>query len=439
MQATKRTVVLPRVGQRIIRSVVAVALCFCVFFIRDKQGIPFYSALAILQCIQPYQESTRKVAKKRVTGTFVGAFWGLVMILIQLYAGHGMFLDTFVGYLLVAVFTGLVLYSTVVLKCKETAYFSCVVFLSITVMHITDEQPFLFVLNRVAETLIGVAIALAVNSAHLPGKCHNDVLFVSGIDDTILDSREHLSPYCKVELNRMIDMGAHFTVSTIRTPASVREALPGVQFRYPIIAMDGAVLYDMQENSYLMKYQMPSRHASVMIDFLEKEGFRYFTNVILDDLLIIYYRNLVNEAEKGIYRTRKKSPYRNYVQTQEQICDNVVYFLLIDEKKAVTRLYEKMMHQPWHGNYRIVMADSMNYPGYAHIKIYHKDATREHMLTNLKAFLNLDQTVTFGSIEGKYDVLISDSNKDDMVVQLKKQYITRGFVWQRTGIQAGAR
>ncbi|HBB46200.1 MAG TPA: FUSC family protein, partial [Blautia sp.] len=62
------------------------------------------------------------------------------------------------------------IYSTVVLNCKNTAYFSCVVFLSITVMHMTDASPFLFVFNRVLDTLIGVGIALIVNTVHLPRK-----------------------------------------------------------------------------------------------------------------------------------------------------------------------------------------------------------------------------------------------------------------------------
>ena len=423
MQKNVKNIKLPKPGQRIIRSVIAVALCFCTYFIRGKHGIPFYSALSALQCMQPYQESTSKVAKKRVTGTFVGAFWGLIIIMLQLHIGHGIFLNTLTGYLLTAFFTGVVLYSTVVLGCKNSAYFSCVVFLSITITHITDEQPILFVINRMTDTLIGVAIAMLVNTARLPGKCQNDTLFVSGIDDIILNEKEEISPYCKVELNRMIDMGAKFTVSTIRTPASVRETLPGISLNLPIIAMDGAVLYDINENSYLMKYQMSSIQASAMIEFLEKEEFRYFTNVILDDLLIIYYRNLVNDAEKGIYRTRKKSPYRNYVQTQDRICDNVIYFLLIDEKEKVTKLYEKMMKESWIEDYRLVIADSVNYPGYAYLKIYHKDATREHMLANLQALLNLEKTVTFGSIEGKYDVLISNSNKDDLVKELKKKYI----------------
>ena len=414
----------PRVGQRIVRSVIAVALCFGVYFLRGKQGIPFYSALAVLQCIQPYQESTKVMARKRVTGTFVGAFWGLVMILIQIYVLGGSFSGTFAGYMLISLFTGVVLYSTVILNCKETAYFSCVVFLSIAVMHIADENPFLFVFNRVMDTLIGVGIALVINSVHTPGKRQNDTLFVSGIDDTILNSKSQLSPYCKVELNRMIDMGAYFTVSTIRTPASVREALPGVHFKYPIIAMDGAVLYDMNENAYLEKYEMSVEQAKTMVSFLEQEQFRYFTNVIVDDLLIIFYRTLLNKAEQGIFQTRKKSPYRNYVQTSDPVYDDVVYFLVVDEKEKVRQLYLKMQQQPWISEFRVELADSVNYPGFAHIKIYHKDATREHMLRKLQDLLHIEKTVTFGSVEGKYDVLISDSDRDDMVKQLKRKYLS---------------
>ena len=147
-------------------------------------------------------------------------------------------------------------------------------------MHITDPNPILFVGNRVLDTLIGIGLAIIVNSVHLPRQKNNDILFVSGIDDTLLTSREDLTPYSKVELNRIIDTGAKFTVSTIRTPASVREALDGIRLKLPIIAMDGAVLYDMNENSYLMKYQMSTSQAKVMTDFLDKEGFTYFTNTI---------------------------------------------------------------------------------------------------------------------------------------------------------------
>lgn len=412
----------PKIGQRIIRSVVAVACCFCVFYIRNKEGIPFYSALAVLQCIQPYQDSMTENARKRVTGTFVGAFWGLLIILIQLYAFNGALKGSFAGYMLISLFTGVVIYSTLILNCRNAAYFSCVVFLSITVMHMTDANPFLFVFNRVLDTLIGVVIAMVVNTVHLPRGKRTDVLFVSGIDDTILNRDDKMSAYSKVELNRLISSGANFTVSTNRTPATVRESLPGINLKLPIIAMDGAVLYDLNENSYLMKYQMSENQARMISDFLDKEGIRYFTNCVTDDLLVIYYDRIESEVHQKVYDRRRRSPYRNYVQRTQAVYENVVYLYLIEKKEITEKLYEKLMQQPWITEFRVAFHESAVHPGYANLKIYTKEATREHMLENLKAFLNIDQVVTFGSIEDKYDVYVRDADKDVMVKTLKNLY-----------------
>ena len=38
----------------------------------------------------------------------------------------------------------------------NTSYFACVVYLSIAVNHVTDVDPFLFVLNRCFDTVIGI-------------------------------------------------------------------------------------------------------------------------------------------------------------------------------------------------------------------------------------------------------------------------------------------
>lgn len=372
--------------------------------------------------MQPYRDKTAKIAKNRITGTFVGAFWGLVVILIQLYVIKDVYRVTFLSYMMISLFTGVVLYSTVMLNVKDTSYFSCVVFLSITVMHMTDANPFVFVFNRVMDTLIGVGLAIMVNSIHLPRKKNTDILFVSGIDDTILAKNNELAPYSKVELNRLIDTGANFTVSTIRTPASVRESMEGINLKLPVIAMDGAVLYDMNENLYLKKYIMSPSQAETISTFLENEGIIYFTNTIIDNLLVIYYDSLVNEAMKDIYRKKRNSPYRNYVKKHHPVFENIVYLYLIDEKEKVDKLVKKLMEQPWICDFRVVYDDSVDYPGYTYMKIYHKDATREHMLMNLQAMLNMNKIVTFGSIEGKYDVYIQNADKDHMVKKLKKLF-----------------
>ncbi len=425
MSEQKEKKKLPIPGQRIVRSSVAVACCFIIYYLRGQQGIPFYSALAVLQCIQPYTDSTKNMGKKRTTGTLIGAFWGLVMLLILIAVSGGKMEDMHVSilqYLLISIFTGIVLYSTVLLDCTNSSYFSCVVFLSITVNHITDENPFLFVLNRVVDTMIGVVLAILINKIHMPRKKQKDILFVSGVDDTILTKQMTLTSYSKVELNRLIDDGMKFTISSRRTPASIREALPGVHIKCPVIAMDGAVLYDMNENAYLQKYAIPKEQAAFMNDLLKKYDIAYFANTVVDDLLVIYYEDLKNISMKGVYERRRKSLYRNYVKTNQPVCENIVYFFGVDTMEKLEAFCQALEEADEAGDFRFVLSKSQYVEGYGNVKIYHKDATRENMLENLKEYLGVEKTMTFGSIPGRYDIFVEDSNGDVMVKELKKQF-----------------
>ncbi len=56
---------LPVPGQRIFRSMVAVWLCFALYFLRGRHGIPFYSVIAALQCLQPYNKEMQAYYRYR--------------------------------------------------------------------------------------------------------------------------------------------------------------------------------------------------------------------------------------------------------------------------------------------------------------------------------------------------------------------------------------
>lgn len=55
---------------------------------------------------------------------------------------------------------------------------------------------------------------------------------------------------------------------------------------------------------------------------------------------------------------------------------------------------------------KVLTYDSSDYPGYAYIKIYNKNASKANMITYLKEMLHLEKTVTFGSTPGRYDNII---------------------------------
>ena len=418
----KRINHLPPIGMRIIKSAVAIGICYLVSLVRGNSGIVFYSQLAALWCMQEYISNSRKNAMQRFIGTVIGALYGLVFLLIERNCGMEDKWKDLYSALLVSVMIVIVLYTTVLIKKKQASYFSCVVFLSIVVNHAGDLNPYLFVWNRFLDTVIGIVIGIGVNSFSLPKDKKKDILFISGLDDTLLHENDNLSDYSKIELNRMLDEGANFTISTMRTPASLMKPMQDIRLKLPVIAMDGAVLYDVKENAYLKVYVISNAMSLKVFSLIEKQGLSCFANVIIDDMLVIFYQETEDEVQGQLIKEMRRSPYRNYVKSEKLDTENVVYFMLLYPHQVIEDFYRVLEQEKITEKLKVLKYDSVDYPGYSYLKIYNRNATRENMGEYLKDMLNLKKTVTFGSIPGRYDVVISPGDTNKVVHELKKQY-----------------
>jgi uncharacterized membrane protein YgaE (UPF0421/DUF939 family) len=146
-------------GMRVIKTVIAVYMCFLISFIRETS--PFYSAIASILCMQNSHDNSFKVGKNRMIGTIIGGLYGLLVIVAVDYFDIKLF--NFIYYLILSLFLIPIIYTNVYFKTANSTYISCVVFLSITVSHIGDASPMLFALNRIIDTLIGILISLLVN------------------------------------------------------------------------------------------------------------------------------------------------------------------------------------------------------------------------------------------------------------------------------------
>ena len=421
-------------GQRILRSVLAVFFCFIIYFLRGRQGVVFYSIIAALQCIQPYTENMFKVGKNRITGTLLGAFWGGVVLISSLYLSgdRATFQDTPAYYMTLILFTGVVLYSTVLLKITESSYFTTVVFLSIIMNHIGDANPFIFVFNRTLDTVIGVGVALAANCLHLPRIRDRETLFVSGVDHVLFREDRNMSPYTRIQLNRFIKDGIRFSVSTKQTPATVRELTKGIGLKLPVIAMDGACLYDMKDMTYVRTVKIGDDLSAKVSAFLSERGQPFNINRVEENLLVIYCRGLKLSGpppEKGdpgdalyhLYLKKKGSPYRNYVSAEEDINDNVLYFMIIDRADRTEALYEDLMRQSFASGLRGVFDTFDCREGEKILRIFSAHANQKDMLEELRLYAGAPRTVLFGCREGECDALIPDAGGGNLVRELKKR------------------
>lgn len=406
-----------RIGSRIIKSSVGIMLCYAVYLLRGKSGIPFYSMLAVLWCIQPYTNKTLAMALQRTVGTIIGAVYGLITILLEIYILP--VYDNVFGYIINALMIIPVLYTTVMLNKKNASYFSCVVFLSITVIHLMDSNPFIFVLNRVLDTFIGIGIGLVVNSARLPRKRVTDCLFVAELDDMLSPVTEELQPYTTVEINRMINEGLNFTIATMRTPASLMKPLSEIHLKLPVVVMNGAALYDIKENSYVMAYIISNSTCEAIREIISSENMNCFTNALRDDTLMIYYDRLENEAEKSIYSELKRSPYRNYVNLSPPPEDRVIYLMIVDTSEKISALYKRISESEVSSFVKILCYPSDDYKGYSYIKIYNKNADKEKMLHSLS---EICETTGITAIGAKPDSKIERRDLNAIARELKKTF-----------------
>ena len=151
---------MPKIGLRMIKTSIAVFLCFLIYVLRNEQGIVFYSCIAAVLCVQQDSRDTLRVGKNRMEGTIIGGVIGMLTLVFC--------------YLFISLMIIPTIYTTIWLKKPSASYISCVVFLSLTVSHGADGNPYMFALMRMLDTFIGILVAYAVNLIHLPSTKESD-------------------------------------------------------------------------------------------------------------------------------------------------------------------------------------------------------------------------------------------------------------------------
>ncbi len=407
---------------RIIKSAIAVSLCVLINLLRGDDGMVFYSMLAALWCIQMYRTNTLNNAYQRTIGTVVGAVYGLIYLLLFPTKINVQTIGTIIEILSIFLGIVLVIYTTVLIHKNQASYFSCVVFLSIVVNHLNDANPYLFVWNRFLDTMIGILIGVCVNNIRIFRKIDRKTLFVSGVDGILVDKNNKISAFSKVELNRMIDDGLKFTLSTMRTPASLIEPLSDIHFKYPVIVMDGAALYDVKKSEYVKEYVISGESSTELIKLMKLNEMHPHINVIIDDTLLIYYEDMEDKVNNDLINKLRMSPYRNYIKREFPGDENVVYFMLLDHSEKIDTFASILKTNGYYDRFKILKYQSEEYEGYSYIKIYNKNASKDRMLKYLRDKYEIDNVLTFGTVEGKYDINIKENDFNKMVRLLRSKY-----------------
>lgn len=288
---------MPKIGMRMIKSAAAVFLCFMIDMLRGG-GIPFYSAIAAILCMQRELSDSMTKGRNRMIATLIGGIAGMGMLYFIRFLSINA--DTWPHYLLVSAALIPLIYTTVLLKQPDCTYLSCVVFLCICISHGSDENPMLFAMNRILDTWIGILVALLVNALHFPHRIYNDTWLE--IPLSYLTNNQRLSNYMQHHLNRFSKEGMKLFIISPQTPAQLNQCISPTILSNSFLLLDGAMCYNRKEDRCIAQCEMSYPLWVKLYQALSVLGIHPFLYEISDYRLYIHHQRTMNQEEALFYQ-----------------------------------------------------------------------------------------------------------------------------------------
>lgn len=397
---------LPPLGQRIIKTAAAIFICLIIYMLQGFHGSVTSCAVTALIVMQPHVEDSRTFALERLFGTFLGAAWGLMfLLLMRTFPALGYYR---VGaYLLMSLFVVLALYSTVVLKRSSTATQVTIVMLGIILAWPNVHSPVTQTLENFADTIVGTVVAIAVNVFHLPRRKHPEYLFFVRTMDIVPDRFRQIPSSVHIALENLLRDGAKICLVSRWAPAFIVSQMGLLELNVPMIIMDGAALYDVRENKYLDVFPIPKENADRLRSILAGFGVGCNIYTVNERALSIYTEGPANEAERKEFETMKRSPYRHYADGMYREDDYIVFLRVIDTKEKIRELAYRIGSVLPTGMFRTEIREEARFPEYASLYFYDPAASQENMKQRLMEILQAEtkeplQRVDMEPGAGKY-------------------------------------
>ncbi len=330
---------LPGIGQRIVKTSAAVFLCLMVYWLFGYRGadMPTEAAITAIICMQPYVSDSRHYALNRFTGSFLGAFLGLSFLLLLLaFPAAGQ--NPLTLYLGMSLGVMLSLYSAVAIGKPETSGQAAIVFLCIVIAFPEIQHPLRQALMRFFGVLLGTAAAIGVNVLRLPRDKVTNLVFFVKMADLVPDRFSHLPAAARHRLNYLYSDGARICLMSEHAPAFFIPMLSETRLSVPFIVMDGAAIYDAEENLYLQTETLDPWESARLREHLSAMGVSHFLYTVHHSKVCIFHAGEPQPAERAVYERMKRSPYRSYLEGEIYDEQEIVCVKIIDEDARVREL-----------------------------------------------------------------------------------------------------
>ena len=337
----------PSIGQRIIKTTIAVFICLMISCLRGDMGPHIHSEACItaIICMQPYVSDTRDYAISRFAGTMIGTGLGLLM-LVLLYSFPVLGDHPLSRYLLISLGVMITLYSTVLFHRPDTSALAAAIYLWIIVTYPDIDGPYIRVLDHTVDVLIGILSALLVNAFRLPRSKNRGYVFFVRAKDLIPDRFSNMDAAVLFRLNYLYHDGARICLVSDHAPAFFTQQMSAAKLKAPMIVMDGAAIFDIDENKFLDVETIDEADSDRIRDYLTSEGISFFVYTIHRNRTCIFHHGKLREEEKCIYDRMRRSPYRDYLEGEIYNTSEIVYIKIIVKDDRIEEMEKHLKDLP---------------------------------------------------------------------------------------------
>ena len=348
--------------------------------------MPAEAAITAIICVQPLLHDTGKSALNRLAGTLIGALWGFIFLLVM-SAFPVLAQNRIVLYLLMGLGTLASLYNAVLIRKQDAAGLAAIVFVCVVIAFPDVQDPMKQAFHRILDVLVGIVTALLVNAVRLPRvKLHNRVFFVR-LEDLAKDQFLRLSPAVLFRLQSLYREDARICLISEHAPAFHTSQLENVTFTVPLIVMDGAALFDANENAYVSVTHPDAGSCRWLIKRLENMNVSFFVYTVHRDRNCIYHHGPMSEPEKKVYQHLRKSPYRYYLDEDHYSVSDIVYLKIVTSKDEAAHIQAELEPMMEKMKLRSVIRPQAGTEGGYSLYFYAVHADIQHAETHLMQLL----------------------------------------------------
>lgn len=223
------------------------------------------------------------------------------------------------------------------------------------------------------------------------------VLYVSDLDDTLLDADQRLHPDTARIINELVADGLMFTVATARALPPTRLVLRDLHLRLPVACMNGALVADPVTGEVLRRCPLDPDRAAGLVDDFRARGLRPFLYTI-DDAgeHHVYHQGLANEAEHRYVSGRKALGDRRFRLVEDYrpgLGEHVLTVAVIDEPDPIAAAYAPVAPEAGLTVHRFL---DLRSDAYHWIEVLDGTANKGTGVRHLKEMTGADRVVVFG-------------------------------------------